>query len=1231
MCNSRLSILFVFTFLIITGTKAQESLNYSFRYITQADGLLHNEVLSIAQDGKGFIWLATLSGLQRYDGSRFVYYPEILSNPAVGLTPGANIYADKKNNLLWISSDITIEKMKLGKNQFTVYEPDQLLKDTSFRFNSYQGANNQQWMLGQNVAYHYDSVARINTFTHLNILPANARQGSYMATDSSGNNTWVVTGSQLLLFDKRTRKVYSDNFNPGHHPLLQQLLYSTRRGDIRFIMIDSRQNIWFTTWSDILYKYDEGTKKISAFSLLALKTKQDGGKISAATPLINCILEDDNHTIWVGTEHAGLLRYNRENDNFDYCIAREKNSEGIRYNYKIYALLQDKEQNIWVGTDKGVSIFNPYRQYFTSIRHEEKNPLSISKSEIISFIQISNGDIFIGTWGGGIAVYDSHFKFKKNIVFNGTADKNKVWCFQQVDNETLWIGCQHGYLIVYNIITGVTQTLQPPEMEGYTIRCMEKDNKGNIWVGLQNGKIIKWDKQQGKFFPYGAGQQDSLKRAPVVLNIFIDRAQQCWVSTQGGFKEFDTEKMLYSNIWLPDKNNTTSISGSTCQGIEEYNDSTLLIGTIHGGLNFFNKRTKTFSHLTIADGLPSGTIYAIKKDTTGYIWFTTDYGLCRFNPADKKIVPYSMGPGLINSSFLSNKFYSLQDGQWLTFSSTEAISFFPHKTEYADTRRPRIEITGFKLFDNSMSIDSLLLENKPVRLSYKENFFTVEFAALIFSGQQQTNYYYRLAGVDKDWVNGGKNRFASYTDLKPGEYTFEVKAENGDSAGMTTSFKIIITPPWWKTWWFTTLICLCVLLLIYGFVKWREKNIKAIAKEKLKVQELNAGQYKSKLEMELIINYFSSSLLGKRTEDEVLWDVANNLIGRLGFVDCMIYLWNADKTKMVQRAGFGPKGSIEEINSQPFDVLPGQGVVGYVMQTKEPVLLPDTSKDSRYRPDEMTRSSEITVPVIYNDELIGVIDCEHHEKNFFTPQHLQILSTIATLMANKIESINAEQLLHQSNIEMSDMTEQLSKAKLEALRSQMNPHFIFNCINSIDALIQTNDKYHATLYLNKFAKLIRNILDSSNQDTVTLAKDLDTLKLYIELEQLRHENKFIAEIRADEDLLQDDYKIPPLIIQPFVENAILHGLRNKEGNEGILTVDIKKVNDKIQYIITDNGIGRKAAGEIRQNKESHYGMQMSYDRIKLFNKEETASVQVKDLYKNEIAQGTEVKVNLNII
>ena len=116
---------------------------------------------------------------------------------------------------------------------------------------------------------------------------------------------------------------------------------------------------------------------------------------------------------------------------------------------------------------------------------------------------------------------------------------------------------------------------------------------------------------------------------------------------------------------------------------------------------------------------------------------------------------------------------------------------------------------------------------------------------------------------------------------------------------------------------------------------------------------------------------------------------------------------------------------------------------------------------------------------------------------------------------------------------------------MAALKIQMNPHFVFNCINSIDAYIYSNDKYNATLYLNKFAKLLRNILDSSKQNTVAFLKDVEILKLHIELEELRNENKFQITMHVDNELMENDYKVPPLIIQPFVENAIRHGLKIK--------------------------------------------------------------------------------------
>lgn len=465
--------------------------------------------------------------------------------------------------------------------------------------------------------------------------------------------------------------------------------------------------------------------------------------------------------------------------------------------------------------------------------------------------------------------------------------------------------------------------------------------------------------------------------------------------------------------------------------------------------------------------------------------------------------------------------------------------------------------------------------------------------------------------------------------VKSESFVYSIFFHSEDKLCTITLLPFLGVVSFWKSNWFIITFSCIFFILVITIISWRIQTIKILAREKLKVTQLKAEQLQTRLESEQIVNYFSNSLIGKHNLDDVLWDVARNLIGRLGFVDCIIYIWNEDKTKMIQKAGFGPKGTADRIGKETFEVFPGQGLVGYVIQSKEPLLINDTSIDQRYRIDDMVRNSEITIPIISDNELIGIIDSEHPEKNFYTDRHLQILSMIATLVAAKMKSIEAERILQSTRFEILSMNEQLSKARLEALRSQMNPHFIFNCINSIDGLIQSDDKYHATVYLNKFAKLIRNILDSSKKDTVSVSKDLETLKLYIDLEKFRNENKFTADIEADEELLLDDYQIPPLIIQPFVENAIQHGLRNRDGSGGKLWVRAHKKGAFLEYIIEDNGVGRNYLPN--QLKEySSYGIDMSTDRVKLFNRESRASVQITDLFKNDISSGTKVQILLKI-
>jgi two-component sensor histidine kinase len=211
----------------------------------------------------------------------------------------------------------------------------------------------------------------------------------------------------------------------------------------------------------------------------------------------------------------------------------------------------------------------------------------------------------------------------------------------------------------------------------------------------------------------------------------------------------------------------------------------------------------------------------------------------------------------------------------------------------------------------------------------------------------------------------------------------------------------------------------------------------------------------------------------------------------------------------------------------------------------------------------------------------------------------------------------------------------LAETEMMALRSQMNPHFIFNSLNAIDSLIQTNQPDKATTYLARFARLIRTVLESTKNSMVPFYKDFETLELFLQLEQFRSNNKFSYELQADKELSEGDYKVPPLIIQPFVENAIHHGLLNKQAGERNLVVKVSLQGNFIKYTIRDNGVGRTTANQIKVlNKPEHqsYGIQITTDRIHLHNgaQQTNNDVVITDIMENGQPGGTEVNVTLKV-
>ena len=1131
------------------------------------------------------MWIGFQTGLQRFDGTKFKnYLADVRDTAALQSDWIAAIFEDSKKRF-WIGNDIgTPYQLNRKTGKFYNYNlhasPQNKISGISFFKEDKLGAI---WTLAHDGLYKLNE--KINQFEKQDSLIGFAKGtkagviGS-MAFDEA-NNIWLNTTTGIKFYNQTENKLYDASYNPNHNPAF----------DIDFLggfILLTQKKLWFTGYGGI-YKYNLLTGEMNKFYIDKPPSKKMGLVFQKESPAGLLCADDDK--IIIALAGRGLAMYNPDKNNFSVVEIDNANPTGYHALEGIESsvmLLQDDDKNIIVGADAGINIYNKQKQLFNIHKTDVASGNLFPKTEANDFLQMPDGDILISYYffDGGIVKTDSNFQFKKHYLYNKNGNKknfsNVLWTLFNDGNGKIWAPNQGNSFLKLDLKTDKISE-DKDSILGGPIIIIKQDKRGDIWMGHWSKGLVKKDGKTNKYSFYTNFLQTDSTYKKRVQCILLD-SNKIWAGTlQNGLQIFNKTTEKFAEAFVADAKNKTSISSNCVTDIIEYNKDTLVLATLMG-VNIFDKKNKTFKTITTKEGLPNNLVQTVMSDGLGNVWAACyQDAFCKINMTDFSVTNYGINDGLIDNIF-TNKFHQLKNGTFLIGSSTGFISF--NSASFSASAAPKnVLITGLHIFEKDIQSDSSNYNNQTFKTTYQKNSVRIDFASLEYWNPESIKYYYRLNGVDKDWILADKNHTAIYNQLNDGEYLFEIKCANRDAVFCKniTTLKIIITPPFWKTWWFRILLAFCAFCIIYFFIKWRVKNIKAIEAEKLKVQQLNAEQYKSKLELEQIINYFSSSLIDKHTVDDVLWDVAKNLIGRLGFVDCMIYLWNDDKTKMLQKASHGHKDSEEEIREQLFEVLPGQGLVGYVMQMKEAVVVADTTKDNRYRPDDIVRLSEITVPIIYNDELIGVLDSEHPDQNFYTPQHLQLLTTIATLVANKINSIEAEQLIQQKSIEMYSMNEQLSKAKLEALRSQMNPHFIFNSLNAIQECILTNNVEAAYKYLSKFSKLQRMVLNNSEKELIPLSDEIEMLQLYLSLESLRFSKSFVYNIDITGIADANEIMIPSLITQPLVENAIWHGLRSKEGDKN-LSIIYEEKNAKLYISIDDNGIGREAAGIIKKQK-----------------------------------------------
>lgn len=318
--------------------------------------------------------------------------------------------------------------------------------------------------------------------------------------------------------------------------------------------------------------------------------------------------------------------------------------------------------------------------------------------------------------------------------------------------------------------------------------------------------------------------------------------------------------------------------------------------------------------------------------------------------------------------------------------------------------------------------------------------------------------------------------------------------------------------------------------------------------------------------IEDIINYFAISLISQNTVDEILWDLAKNCISKLGFEDCVVYLLDEHRKVLVQKAAYGPKNPKDFTILTPIEISLGMGIVGSVAQTGIAEIIPDTNRDARYIKDDAFRNSEISVPILLNNEVIGVIDSEHSEIGFFNERHLRILTLIASLCANKILWARSEEKVKREQEALSKAQVKLSEFKLMALRSQMNPHFIFNALNDIQYFITERDTGSALKFLSLFGKFIRKVLNASYHTFIGLEEDVDLHRDFLTLEKMRFVGRFDFTINIDETIRGQSVVVPVLLMHHLIDKVLTENILTRKG-KGFLSVFFHSENDCLVCLI----------------------------------------------------------------
>jgi ligand-binding sensor domain-containing protein len=814
---------------------AQAPLSHIFRHITQDDGLASNRIFGILRDDKGFMWISTQNGLQRYDGNSFITWHH---NPADtnSLPTDASVckVQDADRNL-WLCS------WPWG---FTVFNPQtekfrrNFVPNVVNALNACMDKDSNVWLVsGRSLEEYQRSTGRVISYREQ--LPPDIDFYRSILFDPLSGRLYINSGRYgICIFDPAEKKFYYRLNNPHQWPMLKP------EEHVGTILLDRENGLWANTFSGKLIRYDLLSGKVTRFLLrepgvAGRFPKDEPGKV-----LVGAMLEDRWGNFWFASG-SDVLHVRLDGPPLlDAVHENAADVHGFHSGGGVNCLYEDPEGDVWIGTDAGIDIINPGTQRFVSVPLIAPDASGVKRYSVLNFLERDNGDIWVGTYYGGIFVFDKSLRLKTRYLAD---DKNPAnphrlpigaaWSFLQLPGGRIAIGSQRGWLSLYDPTKGTFDNRRPEGLHQLTIANMLPGGDGNIWMALYRG-LGKWDPRTDSFSYYPDFIPYRGDTSAVALDLIEDRQQHIRVATfDHGLQEFLPAVGKFVATDTP-RGRPGSISSAALQSIIRVGDTLLAMGTADAGINLCHLPGHSWSYITAVDGLPTNNVTALYFQPPGSLWAATAQGLCRVDLATRHVTTYGLEDGIAGDDFSDLlRFYRLRDGRLLAGYKGGIVAFNPDSlVAHAPPRE--VTLTGIRVFEQSLSVDSVLHGSNTARFSYRQNFISIQYSSLSYT-DPGTRYYYQLEGIDPDWVDAGQSRVASYTNLPDGRYLFKVKCENDDRVPCRniTSLHLIIVPPFWRTGWFYGLVIALIGGLLYVLYRYRIGQILAMQAMRNKISK----------------------------------------------------------------------------------------------------------------------------------------------------------------------------------------------------------------------------------------------------------------------------------------------------------------------------------------------------------------------------------------------------------